>query len=296
VNNEERKMNNKSILAAILVLALATLACSINIDLPGDNVKTGATESKNINVPLFDDADRIADVELNFGAGELTLESGAEDAIIDGTATYNVKDFEPEIEIFGNNVKMSQGSLDIDGIPDFDERVINKWELQLGGAPMNLTIKAGAYEGEYELGGLALHKLDVSDGAAKINLTFSEPNLVSMDMLRYNTGASDVSLSGLANANFSEMVFRSGAGSYKLDFSGDLQQDADVEIVSGISSVTIIVPEGINARLRFEGALTEINTYDGWKKSGDEYTLSGSGATLTITVKMGAGSLDLRSR
>jgi hypothetical protein len=289
-------MNNKSILAAILVLVLATLACSINIDLPGKDVKTGPTETQEIIVPLFEDANTIADVELSFGAGEFTLKSGAEDNLIDGKATYNVRDFEPEIEIFGNNVQVTQGSLDLDGIPNFDERVINKWDLQLGEAAMNLTIKAGAYEGDYDLGGLALHELDVSDGAAKVNLTFSEPNLVSMDMLRYNTGASDVTLRGLANANFTEMVFRSGAGSYTLDFSGDLQQNADVEIVSGISSMTIIVPAGTNARLRFEGGLTEINTHDEWEQSGDEYLLKGSGAMLTITVKMGAGSLDLRSR
>jgi hypothetical protein len=289
-------MNSKSILAVILVLVLATLACSINIDLPGDNVKTGPTESKEINVPLLDDADAVADVELSFGGGEINLEPGAEDALIDGTATYNVSDFEPEIETFGNDVQVIQGNLDIDGIPDFDKRIINQWDFQLGDAPMNLTIKAGAYKGEYELGGLALHKLEVGDGAAQVNLTFSEPNQVSMDMLRYNTGASDVALNGLANANFSEMVFRSGAGSYKLDFSGELQQDADVEVISGISSVTIIVPEGTNAEVRFEGGLTDINTHGDWEQSGDRYTLSGSGAKLTITIKMGAGSLDLRSR
>jgi hypothetical protein len=110
-------MNSKSILAVILVLVLVTLACSINIDLPGDNVKTGPTESKEINVPLFDDADEVADVELSFGGGEINLEPGAEDALIDGTATYNVSDFEPEIETFGNDVKVIQGNLDIDGIP-----------------------------------------------------------------------------------------------------------------------------------------------------------------------------------
>lgn len=289
-------MNNRAILAAILVLVLATLACSINFDLPGNNVKTGPTETKEIDVPLFDDANTVADIELSFGAGEFTVETGAQDALISGTVTYNVSDFEPEIDTFGSNVHVTQGSLDIDGIPDFDEDIINKWKLQLGNAPMNLTIKAGAYQGEYEFGGLALHKLDITDGAAQVNLNFSEPNPVSMDMLRYNTGASDVSLNGLGNANFTEMVFRSGAGDYKLDFSGELQQDADVEIVSGISSVTIVVPKGTNAIVRFEGGLTEINTYDDWHKSGDEYSLSGNGAMLTITVKMAAGSLDLRSR
>lgn len=288
-------MNSRPILAVIVTLVLAALACNITIDSPLTDVETSTTETKEIHVPLLDDADTTADVELGFGAGEFTLEPGAANALIDGMATYNVLDFEPEIDTFGNNVRVSQRDLDIDGIPNFDEDVINKWELQLGDAPMNLTIQAGAYKGEFELGGLALHRLEVGDGAAQVELSFSEPNLVSMDVFRYNTGASEVTLNGLANANFSEMFFRGGAGSYKLDFSGELQQDAEVEIVSGISSVTIIVPEGTNAEVQFEGGLTDINEHDEWQRSGDVYTLSGSGAKLTINVKMGAGSLDLRT-
>jgi hypothetical protein len=289
-------MNSKPILAAVLVLVLATLACTINVDLPGDKVSIGPTETKAIHVPSLDDADAIASVELNFGAGELFLKPGAVDAIIDGTATYNVKMFEPEVDIVGDNAKVSQGNLEIDGIPDLGRDVINKWELNLGDTPMNLVVKAGAFQGEYELGGLALHSLEVDDGAAQVNLAFSEPNRVTMDLLRYNTGASDVTLRGLANANLTEMIFRSGAGSYELDFSGELQQDANVEIVSGISDVTIIVPEGTNAEVRFEGGLTDIDPRHDWEGSGDLYTLSGSGPMLTITVKMGAGNLELRNR
>lgn len=288
-------MKNKSLLAVILVMALVTLACGINIELPGSDVKTGPTETKDIRVEKFEDPDTVADVELSFGAGEIILNPGAQNALIEGTATYNVGDFEPEVNVFGNNIQISQGELEIRGIPDFDKRIVNEWDLQLGDAPMELKITAGAYQGDYDLGGLALHALEINDGAAQANLSFSEENLITMDSFRYTTGASDVRLTGLANANFEKMIFRGGAGSFRLDFSGNLQQDASVEIESGISSLTIIIPEGTNTEIRFEGGLTDINPQGEWRVSGNTYSLSGSGPKLDITVKMGAGSLELRS-
>lgn len=288
-------MKNKSLLAVILVMALVTLACGINIELPGSDVKTGPTETKDIRVEKFEDPDTVADVELSFGAGEIILNPGAQNALIEGTATYNVGDFEPEVNVFGNNIQISQGELEIRGIPDFDKRIVNEWDLQLGDAPMELKITAGAYQGNYDLGGLALHALEINDGAAQANLSFSEENLITMDSFRYTTGASDVRLTGLANANFEKMIFRGGAGSFRLDFSGNLQQDASVEIESGISSLTIIIPEGTNTEIRFEGGLTDINPQGEWRVSGNTYSLSGSGPKLDITVKMGAGSLELRS-
>jgi hypothetical protein len=115
-----------------------------------------------------------------------------------------------------------------------------------------------------------------------------------MDNLTYETGASSVTLTGLANANFSSMNFRSGAGNYTLDFTGELQRDASVEIRSGVSNVIIIVPEGTAARLSYEGALLNVDARDSWQASGGDYTLSGDGPTITIDVDMGAGNLELR--
>jgi hypothetical protein len=100
----------------------------------------------------------------------------------------------------------------------------------------------------------------------------------------------------LGNTNFTNMVFRSGAGNYTLDFSGDLQQDASVDIQSGVSNVSIIIPQGTAARLSYEGALLNVNARDSWLASGGDYILSGDGPTITINVDMGAGNLELRDR
>jgi hypothetical protein len=67
-----------------------------------------------------------------------------------------------------------------------------------------------------------------------------------------------------------------------------------ISIESGISSVTIIVPDGVAAEVAFEGGMSNVTYEDGWEKDGSNYTLAGEGYTLKITVKMGAGNLELK--
>ena len=85
-------------------------------------------------------------------------------------------------------------------------------------------------------------------------------------MLHYETGASDVKMTGLANANFNMMDFSSGAGDYTLDFSGELQRDASVKISSGLSNIIIVVPEGVNAVVTVDGGASNVSAGSGWSQ------------------------------
>jgi len=275
---------NVKFISAIFVLALASMACGFSIDLP-ERAKAGPEIEESITV-----ADPRSDetrLNISFGAGELTLSPGAQN-LVDGTAVYNVEDLKPEVKKNGNSIEIKQG--DFKSLPAFDD-MKNKWDLKLGDAPMELTIQAGAYDANLELGGLALKNLTVRDGAANVDLSFLEPNQTEMSILRYETGASDVRLTGLANANFSALTFSGGAGNYTLDFGGELQRDAVVTIESGFGNVSLIVPEGVDAIVTVEGAAVNINHGSGWVQNGQKYIQKGSGATLTILVQMAAGNL-----
>ena len=287
----------RRILLIITALTLATLACGISVDLPiSTDLKTGPTVTEDVRVPPLDTAEEVSEITLAFGAGELSLSSGAENALLEGTATYNVADLKPEIEIEDNAVSITNGNLQIKGIPTIKEKVKNEWNFALGDTPIDLTIKAGAYAGDFELGGLALKAVHIADGAADVNLNFGQPNPIKMNVLRYESGASTITMSNLANANFETMIFDSGAGDYELDFSGTLEQDADVFIETGLSNLTIIVPEGTAARVSVEGGLSNTTRRGEWQGSGNEYTLEGSGPTLEITIEMGAGNLTLQNQ
>jgi hypothetical protein len=287
-------MKSTGLIVVVLIFALVSMACGLQINLPEVDLKTGPTETDDLFVAL-PDGNAVQDVELKFGAGELNLAPGAQEGLIEGTATYNVADLKPEIRT-GNTIEIQTGDLELNGIPNFGNDLINEWDLKLNTHPINLRISAGAYQGRMELGGLSLQSLHVTDGAAEVQLSFSDPNLVGMGNLRYETGASKVELTGLANANFETMNFQVGAGEYTLDFSGDLQQDASIDVDAGISSVTIIVPEGTNATVFVGGGLNDVNRSGAWDRQNDEYSLSGSGPSLTFNVSMGAGSLNLRTR
>ncbi|RPJ25997.1 MAG: hypothetical protein EHM33_13135 [Chloroflexi bacterium] len=276
-------MNTKIILA-ILVLALASLACGFSIDLP-ERQKAGPEVEESITVA--DPKSGETRLTLSFGAGELTLSPGGQ-SLVDGTAIYNVEDLKPEIKKNGNSIEIRQG--DFKSLPPFDD-IKNEWDLKLGDMPLDLTLQAGAYDGNLELGGLALKSLTVRDGAANVDLSFGEPNQTEMSILRYETGASDVKLTGLANANFSTLTFSGGAGNYTLDFSGELQREAVVTISSGFGNLSLIVPEEVDAVVTVESAAVNINHSSGWAQNGQKYTQNGSGPTLTIIVKMAAGNL-----
>lgn len=290
-------MNTRPIIFLLIVLTITSLACGVTVDLPGfTQVKTGPTQTSSIQIPLLPESEGTAQITLEFGAGRLLLNPGAKDLLVEGEATYNVSDFKPTIEVAGNKVAITQGDLNLKGIPNFDASIKNIWELKLGEAAIALIIKAGAYQSKIELGELKLESLAISDGAAEAEVSFSEPNQTEMSSLEYKTGASEVTLNGLANANFTTMVFRGGAGSYTLDYSGKLKRDAEIDIDAGVSSVTINVPKGMSAELTYNSALLNIDTDGDWKKTGGRYVLEGDGPKLTFNLTMGAGNLELTNR
>jgi hypothetical protein len=285
----------KSMFIILVVTMLVTMGCGFTFTIPVTDVNTGPTVIDEIEVPVPEGAE-VVDLTFGFGAGEIRLSPGDEDALVRGTAKYNVDDFKPEIITSGDRVRINTGDLEISGIPNFGARLENEWNFELAPVPMNLKIEAGAYQGRMELGGLALESLRVSDGASNVKLAFSKPNLVPMSSFRYDTGASSVTLEGLANANFGEMSFKGGVGEYTMDFSGELQRDATITIDSGISSIKIIVPRGVAAKVFFDGGLSNVDVDGSWEKVGDVYSTSGDGPRLTFNVNLGAGNLELVNR
>lgn len=279
------------VIFAILILALASLACGFNINIdPPQSVKIGPDQTETINVKA--PAAGTAKLSLAFGAGEIKLAPGAGAALVQGTITYNVAEFKPEIIENGSSIQIKQGDYEFKNLFNPSD-LKNDWDLKLGAAPMELSIEAGAYQGSMSLGGLSLGSLTIADGASQNEVTFDAPNKVEMSVLRYDTGASDVTLKGLANANFNSLIFKAGAGSYDLDFSGDLQRDATVDLDCGLSDLTLRIPAGVHAVVTVDGGLNNVTTGSGWSKNGDTYTQAGEGPTLTFIISMGAGNLTL---
>ena len=278
---------NRKIYFLAIVSSISIAGCGVRFSFP--QITPGPVVQEKIEASVPSGSVGSTRLLLSFGAGELHISPGSE-KLISGQASFNIPDFKPGIETSENTVSVIQGSYTLDKVPNFSN-VINRWDLALGESPMDLEITAGAYTASMELGGLALTNLTIKDGASDVNLFFSEKNLTQMNLFRYETGASLVTLTGLANADFSLFEFSGGAGNYTLDFSGELKRDATVSITTGLGNLRIVIPPNLQTQLTIDGRLTNITIGDQWVKIGNTYSQPGAGPMLTISLQAGAANL-----
>ncbi|MFC2028355.1 toast rack family protein [Chloroflexota bacterium] len=277
----------KKIIPLVILISFGISSCGVSFNLP--QVTPGPIIQENVEAAVPLDSYGSTRLVLTFGAGEMNINPGS-DSLISGQVKYNIPDFKPEITTSNNTVNVKQGSFTLDKFPNFSN-VVNKWDLELGAYPMELEISAGAYTASMELGGLAIANLTIKDGASDVELSFSEKNLSQMNLFRYETGASQVTLTGLANADFSLLEFSGGAGNYTIDFSGELRRNATASITVGLGNVWIVIPQDLPTQLTIDGKITNMTIGSGWIKNGNTYSQNGFGPMLTIIVKTGAANL-----
>jgi hypothetical protein len=272
-----------------LVLLASTLACSFSVNVP--TVETSATQTLELNESLVTSTDSTK-LTIEMAAGNLNIEPASDDKL-SGRVDYNVPVWNPTITRNTDSLTISQGHDNAIGNISGND-IINDWDLQVGNqVVLDLTVNAGAYKGRLDLSGLKLHRLEINDGASDGDVKFNVPNPEVMEKLIYRTGASQVNLYGLANANFTDMSFDGGAGDYLLDFSGTLNQDATVEINTGVSALTIIIPAGMHAVITNNGAISNVTPVGTWTVSNNVYEAAGEGHTVFINIDLAVGSLKL---
>lgn len=275
-----------------LPVIVAVVLCAPAIFATACGVDVGVTQEVVVDEPLGSAA--VTNVEVSMGAGTLTITPGAV-GLASGTIRYNVQSWKPTVTRGDASLVVKQGSQK--GVAGLGTDIVNHWELELGKAPMRLKVSAGAYEGSYDLSGLTLQELVIHDGAARSQVMFNSANPGQMTKLEYKTGASTVELIGLANANFKSMEFKGGAGSYALDFSGQLRTSAGVKIESGAGSVRIAIPATTAARITVDGSLNDVNMQGTWSVTGKTYSTEAAedpqAKVLNITLKMDVGQVTL---
>ena len=271
-------------LITFLILVVAMTSCTFSLDIP--QRRTGETQIFEINEEPFTDAE-VASINIEMGAGRLDISGGSE-KLMEGTITYNIVTWEPELIREDDSITLKQNR---DAVAADEYR--NEWDLKLGATPIELDLSAGAYEGNLELGGLAITRLSVADGASKSKVSFSEPNAVEMDKFTYQTGASNVELYGLGNIRADQLEFNCGAGSYKFDFTGVNTNDITVDIEGGISDVTIIIPENARVQIIVESELSNTDLTGTWTVENNIYEAGTTGSLISIRVNLALGNLKL---
>jgi len=267
---------------------MISLAC--NVTIPIQRMQAGPTETLDISEPATQELTRMT---ISMGAGRLEINGGAA-GLVEGSIQYNVPEWKPTVNHQGNELSITQGTNVGNKLPP--ENITNDWNLKLGQSPIDLTINAGAYDSQLDLSGVALTNLAINDGAANGKVVFNSPNPEIMQHLSYKTGASAIKLTGLGNANFSEMNFSGGAGDYTLDYSGKLSREGHVTISSGASQVNVIIPKDMNCVVTLTGSINDVASTGEWSASGNTYTHQGQGPILYITASLSVGSLKINAQ
>jgi len=287
------------ILAGLLLLGSQIACCAVSLPQMPDieiNVPTlevGEMRDERQAVPLS--GAESATVEVALGAGELEVEAGVSDQLFSGHFRYNVERWGPAVTYEDDVLAIEQGGTKEDwGIPTGN--IHNEWKLEFSPEiPLKMNFEIGAGNGELDFTGLQLAELDMNIGAGDFEVRFDEPNETRMNHLTLNTGASKLEMTGIGHAGPERMKVQGGVGNITLDFTGAWPNSADVQIISGVGSVTLRLPDDVGVRVETEGGLTNVEA-SGLRRTGDAYVNDAFGETeteLRIQVTTGIGSLRL---
>jgi len=221
------------------VFVLGLMGVLMLIFVSGCQLGVGGHED-TFEVQVEKDRAKELELELNIGAGELNVESGAKEWI-EGTIDYNHKKLEPEVSY---KIKRDAGVAVIEqgekGLLDKIRigEIDNHWNLRLNDEiPMDLVINSGASETKLDLKGLELQNLEVNAGVGDISIDLSgdwqESFDASLDMgigkstiiLPSDVGVKIEASKGIGESNLVGFVSQ-GDGVYV----NDAYEDADVVI------------------------------------------------------------------
>ncbi len=235
-------------------------------------------------------------VYIKFGAGKLDLISGEED-VFEGNFQYDKSILKPNIqyEILEETgiLNLSQS---IKKDLDLPFPYKNRWNLKLpSGIPMQLYINTATYSGDINLTNLQIENFYLTTGASQTNIVFNQPNLIDLKNINIKTGASTIKMLGLANANFDEMNFTGGAGSYAFDFSGSLTKKSKVSINVGAAKIILKIPSSMGAKIIFRNFPASKLDVRGFVKINDQtYVNPEYGKSVTeLDIEIKGGLVDV---
>ena len=120
----------------------------------GSSATVGELQTESQSVELGDA--KSVNVNINMGAGNLTVSGGAE-KLLEADFTYNVAKLKPEVEHTDGTLVVRQphanGLSDLRGITDYR----NEWGLRLyDEVPIDLRVDVGGGVSDLQLAGLSL--------------------------------------------------------------------------------------------------------------------------------------------
>jgi hypothetical protein len=266
-----------------LPIAIATLAMTIAGAAEAQEWRT-VTSARQVHdrSPL--------DVQIRYGAGELTLEPADAPMLYQMNLRYDQRQFTPVTEYDAEKRSLRLGT------ESRDQRM-GRMNVREGGnanitlsrvVPMDLQLQFGAGEANIDLGGISLRRVSLSTGASETRVRFSQPNPIEADQVRMEAGAASFEVVGLANTRAERFVFQGGVGSTTLDFTGAWARSATASVQMGIGSVVLRIPRGIGVKVARSSFLTSFDSEGLTKRGNNFYSPNWESATHTLDISVNA--------
>lgn len=285
----------------ILLRAIFLSIVLINFWYMGD-VVAREHDTKIITKKIELKGEKHLTVKMDIGAGTIDLGRDRTGDILSAEVEYYPKKFEIDIdyqrskdegELYLESKSKKGKSIDIDTEDNY-------WYLEFSDKiPISFEIDVGACEAEFDFTGLKIDQLDMDLGASSVEVDFRKPNSERISEINIDVGASELEITGLGNANFEELSFDGGVGDFTLDFSGEFEHRAYVEIDVGLGSLTILVPEDAGVQIKSESSFLSSVSID--KRDFDEvednlYESDNFGYSekeLVFDIEVGLGSIEI---
>ncbi len=185
----------------------------------------------------LDNSENLVDAELQY-AGEIEFNTSGGD---DRHVSISERDFNPNR--FGFDVDDYEWNIGISTQPEVD-----------------LAIKMGVNDGNFDLRGIDLNNLDYKGGFGDVDLILPAAGQRYEASIESSFGETSI---GIEDGAEVDMTLSGGIGDISIEAGEDV--DLDLEIEPGISSITITVPEDAAVRIETEstsgGELTVPDDY-----------------------------------
>jgi hypothetical protein len=194
---------------ALTTLVLASLACNMLVNTPFSNIKTGPTETFQIDEPLRTGTTTSVRLSMAPSSAALILAGGAQ-GMVEGEIRYNVAEWKPSLSADDGTLRIFQNLPD-DEVHTISGEAVNEWDLKLGDGFVNVTVECPA-------GDFTLDFVDTLPDGVTINIDMGAGNLrlivpdgiaANVDVTR---GPSEVTTQGDWTQNGSNYI-NDGSGS-----------------------------------------------------------------------------------
>jgi hypothetical protein len=266
-----------------------------------ENLYAGRHDDGKITKKIELKGEKHLTVKMDIGAGIIDLRKNRTGDILNAEVDYDPDELRVDIEY---DAEKDEGTLYLEsesrrkGI-DLDKED-HYWNLEFTGKiPISFELDVGACEAELDFTGLKIDQLDMDLGASSVDVDFREPNPVRIHKMSIDVGASQLSITGLGNANFERLSFDGGVGDFTLDFSGDFKHRAYVDIDVGLGSLNILLPDDAGVEIRSESSFLSsfsIDEDDFDEVEDDVYENENLGRTdkdWVFDIEVGLGSVEV---